>query len=350
MDISLALVTLRTATDEALQSRYSEISLTLSILGQRLQVGFLPTTPATIDISTPLSPSDSGRDSPSSTVESITGRPNTYEHNVDSPSPSNRSELSIATVHPTANPTPEKGLWAEKGAEKVKKSTVEKLVFAMKDHICWLWDTIHTDNETISYKRNPNVDIRMDDYRRVEGNTRPSNEDKLLRLLSIRSLAKDFAQETRGNDRLQTITAYVLSIQSGELDPEDSNTSQFKGRCRQVTEFVKLHPSLSSCRDANRAINKGIKHLVFERVLQKKFENLKLPNMSEAMSAVLGLSIDDFKSLTYAQMPQLVDALQSSAFSSPRTEYELRGEKFYLPDVIRRIDAWFTRIQTRYNS
>lgn len=166
----------------------------------------------------------------------------------------------------------------------------------------------------------------------------------------MRSLAEDFVQETHGKARLQTVIAYVLSVQSGDLDPENSNPSQLKGRCRQVSEFVKLHPLLSSCPDANRAINKGIKHLVFETVFKKTLEDLKLPNMSEAVSAILGLSMDDFKSLTYAQMPQLVDALVDDAFSIPRTEYELQGQKFDLPNVIQRIDKWFARVQTRYNS
>lgn len=344
MDISLALDTLRTATDEALQSRYSEISLTLSIIGQRLQVRFLATTPATVDTSTPP-PSDSERDSPSSIAESTVDRPNT-ENTVGSLSPSNTSELAIIPVQPTANPAPKKGPKPGKN----KKSTVEKLVCSMQDHIHWLWDTVHTDKEIISHKRDPTVDIRMEDYRRVEGNQRPSNQDKLLRLLSMRSLAEDFVQETHGKARLQTVIAYVLSVQSGDLDPENSNPSQLKGRCRQVSEFVKLHPLLSSCPDANRAINKGIKHLVFETVFKKTLEDLKLPNMSEAVSAILGLSMDDFKSLTYAQMPQLVDALVDDAFSIPRTEYELQGQKFDLPNVIQRIDKWFARVQTRYNS
>ncbi|KAJ6001652.1 hypothetical protein N7522_006879 [Penicillium canescens] len=246
-----------------------------------------------------------------------------------------RGAVPNVPVQPTANILSEKEHCRK--SQKIKKNTVERLACAMQDHVLWLQKTILIGDEIFSPKRDPTQDPRMEDFRRAEG-------------VAIRS-NQNFAQEMSGEERLQSLTKFVLSIQSGENDTNDRNSSQFKGRCRRVTEFVKRQPKLSSASDANRAVNKGLKHLVFERVLKERLDDLELPNMCEAVSAILGLSIDDFNSLTLAQMPQLVDALVSEEFSIYlRADDKPQGEKWHILDVIRSINEWFTSLQTRYNS
>lgn len=358
MNYSLALETLRNATDEDIQNQLSDTIQTLKALGERLQFGFISTTPYTVDTNTPP-PSDRGRQSPSSAADTTADEPTTYEFTADAlPASSVESTRTVARhtsdvlnvlEQPTANSTRTQRPRYQR--HRTKKTLVERLVGAMQGHISWIRDTILTGDDIISYKRGLSEDARLEDYRRVEGNGTPNNQTKLLRLLSIRSLAQDFVQEPRGENKLQTLTEFVFSTRHGKLDTKECNTSRFRGRCHQISEFVACHPLLSSAPDANRAINKGIKHLLFERVLKKRLDELRLPDTCEAVSAILGLSMEDFRTLTFAQMPQLVDALISNDASIYLpTEDGTQKDKSHVLDVVRDIHDWFADLQSRYNS
>ena len=119
---------------------------------------------------------------------------------------------------------------------------------------------------------------------------------------------QDEQDQDAARTRVEELTISVLSLSS---NPEIDFLQ--KGNQSDVSVFVNRHPRFTFKPLARRSIHTGIKHLVFERVLKHKLQQLQLPDDCEAISAALGLNINQFKSLRYQQIPAVVDELLSDA-------------------------------------
>lgn len=365
MDILSALNVLRTATDDALKCHTAETILTLKKVGERLKASLLPSSPcrnasevsapplSDSIASTPSPPNGCTAEASSSPGHFTANDSSSHDSSSGTSSAITRCSVCNAIAIPVDAPRNDKALRDE--SRRKASDVVSKLDRAIKRTTPWIWDTSNGDlGSIISRKRKSGEDLRLDDIRRVEGDPESSDNNKLLRLLAIRSFATEFTTE-QSHDKSQTrvdeLVAYVQSVKAG--NNEDQPDSRSKGRRSDVSNFVGHHPKLSSTAPAlaNRAINNGIKHLVFEIVLKHRLQRLGLPDMCEAVSAILGLNIYNFRALPYKQMPALLDVLLSDGMCvSLQTEREPEKEdKRHILDIIRDVNSWFTKLQANYD-
>ncbi|KAJ5178843.1 hypothetical protein N7492_002053 [Penicillium capsulatum] len=363
MDISSALDILRTATDESLRSHSAQTILTLRNVGERLKASLLPDTVDGPEVSTPpfsdsvistaASPSSLVEDDSSTSMESISREPHSRDDcTTRTPVAPKRHLVSSGTT--ALITAPQESMPLRGKSRKAPVDVVSSLVSAMqKSTVSSIWHTSRSDIKSIISRKRAQHDRRLEDIRRVEGDPKSSDEAKLLRLLGIRSYALEFTTETKSDtskSRVDELVAYVQSISGGNDKPND-HASQFKGRSVAVSNFVEHRQSNPHMALANRAIHNGIKHLVFEKVLQDKLRALDLPDMCEVVSAILGLSINHFRSLPYKRIPELVDALLSDGMQiSLKRDDESENEEKHVLDIIRSMNPWFTQLQVDYDS
>lgn len=355
MDLSSALDVLQTASDDTLRSHAAKTILTLRQIGERLQVNLLrriddktSSSASSFSLVTderniepnieilPRSPSQSAYESHHDDVAQTPERVVPY-HRTDEVVRPSRGDLPATQISPTSN------------NHQPAKDVVSRLSSAMKRAVPWLWQISKKDQNVLkSYKRKTSEDRRLGDIRRVEGDPKPSELDKLFRLLAIRSLALDFtAEQMRENlqTKVDQLFDYVCSIDAGK-DIQRKTT----GRKSDVSAFVRRHPEIRDSEElANRAINNGIKHLVFEKALATKLQKQETPHRGAVVSAILGQSINNFKTLTYKRMPDLLDDLLSdkSKLSLPDDTGSEKEQSMMI--VIRNTNDWFERLQAKYN-
>lgn len=365
MDILSALNVLRTATDDALKCYTAETLLTLRKVGERLNASLLPSTPCdnasevsapslTDSIATPSPPSGSTAEASPSPRDVTASESSSRDGCTTEPLSATRKRSACNAIAPPATASQQKKAFQGK-SRKAPEDLVSKLGRGIERTTPWIWDTSKEDFESVlSRKRKPGEDRRLEDVRRVEGDPDSSDKDKLLRLLAIRSLATEFTTEQlsdKSPTRVDELTAYVLSIEPGENGDQQNDASLFRGRGSAVPNFVERLPNISSKPLANRAINSGIKYLVFEKVLKHRLQEFDLPEICEAISAILGLNIQNFRILPYKRMPDLVDTLllDSMHISLQRDDEPEKEYKRHILDIIRDVTPWFTRLQANYD-
>lgn len=357
MDILSALNILRTASDDALKCHAAETISTLQKVGERLRANLLPGTPcdsvserSASLFGHPIADTPSPPNSFNAVSSSSPGHVTTCE-----PSPRDscsgashdkavRSGCDIsAPVPPVTVPPPKKVL--------PSNDLVSKLGRAIRKTVPWIWETSNKDiNFVISCKRKSGEDHRLEHIRRVEGDPESDEKEKLLRLLAIRSLASEFTTEQsllKPQTKVDELVAYVYSVEAGTNEHQPDS----KGRRSDVSDFVERHSRISTAAKlANGAINNGIKHLVFEEVLRNRLRERGLPDMSEAVSAILGLNMNNFRSLPYRRMPDLLDVLLADDMKvSLQREGEPDNERSVV-EIIWGLNSWFTDLRAEYNS
>lgn len=184
------------------------------------------------------------------------------------------------------------------------------------------------------------------DIRRVEGDPQVGNDDKLLRVLAHRSLAFEFIHDQARNgsqSKIDYLCHYVIST-----NPE-TDISQ-KGSRSEVSDFIRRHTRFTSKALARRAVHSGVEYLVFEKFLKHRLQQIGLPDTCESISAILGLHINQFKTLRYNQMPAIVDALllddvQITLKADGNRE---EGVTRHVLDVLRDLTPWFENLQAAY--
>lgn len=298
MDFSKALETLRNAPYSSLRAHSAETILTLKIISERLKVNFFP---------------------PSLPNPFLNGNP-----------------LSAPADRKEGHRTPE-------GPQKPRLA-VPRLAQALPKAVSWLWavETQQCEDIIISRKRRVTENRRLDDVRRVEVDKTASEKDKLLRVLALRSLALEFNddQVRRG------LKSKVEEICSQLLSASFSSRSINEGRGGRVADFVKRKVEFTSKELITKAINSGVKHLVFEELFKCRLEQLGLPGLCEAISVGFALSPDNFKTIRYDEMPVLIEQLLTDGLLiSPRNG---DGIACHLLDVLRWLNPWFRELQFRY--
>lgn len=94
-----------------------------------------------------------------------------------------------------------------------------------------------------------------------------------------------------------------------------------------------------------KAVNKGVKHLVFEDLLKRRLQEHNIPDQCEVISAGFAFSIHSFKTIRYDEMPILVDALLSDGLLMPSEG----SKECHLLDVLRELNPWFEKLHTTYD-
>lgn len=94
-----------------------------------------------------------------------------------------------------------------------------------------------------------------------------------------------------------------------------------------------------------KAVNKGVKHLVFENLLKRRLQEHNIPDQCEVISAGFAFSIHSFKTIRYDEMPILVDALLSDGLLMPSEG----SKECHLLDALRELNPWFEKLHTTYD-
>lgn len=231
-------------------------------------------------------------------------------------------------------------------------NTVDGLIQSLPKAVPYLLDArararAHDRDFILSRKRCAGEDRRVEDIRRVEGDLKVCDEDKILRVLALRSLALDFNtwQMGRGSKtRTEELVNHVLSPMP------DANPVQ-EGRRSAVAEFVDSQAQFSDFKAlARRAIHIGVKHLVFERVAKHHLQQLGLSEQCEAISALLAFNIQNFRIMKYEDMPALLRGLLSH--DTPRLVFNNLGNSVdggqHFTSILCDLTPWFEILQAEY--
>ena len=302
MDFLTALDVLRKAPGSLLRAHTTETILTLRKVSQRLNTNLLCQSEARLP-SPPVSDSSSNLNR--------------------STCPRNNQGSLVQTLR---NQTPE----------------VRRLVKNLRQTIPWLREIKDKPPyAVIPRKRRLREDRRLSDIRRIEEDGTSSDEDNVLRILALRSLAIDFNKDQIHYGRESKVDELCSQI----LSPDFDHRTLHEGRRSRATVFVEKNFESSSRSLMIKAVNKGVKHLVFEGLLKHRLQQHNIPDQCEAISAGFAFSIHNFKTIRYDEMPVLVDALLSDGLLLP-TE---GGKECHFLDALRELNPWFERLQAAYD-
>ncbi|KAJ6016508.1 hypothetical protein N7540_011099 [Penicillium herquei] len=343
MNLLAALEIIGNASDECLHSHATQIILTLGRVGQRLQHNLLIGPPSFHP--TPRHPSSVPTSSQSPqiihTAGSLSLQTNPWDPRVPSPPQSPQfSQLAgspasqVTTfsqshdVRPTQSPqlsvlqdsnqslaSPESTLRPCGGSSPLPPDHVPDLLKRIKKSVYWVSEISQQEHSSIlSRKPTSEADIRLDHIRLVEGDRSIDNEAKLIRLLALRSIAQEF---TNGQIEDMVTPTKLEELCHHALLPKPNGDNIFKYDSKDFS---------------SKALSTGLKHLAMENIIASQFQ--QLPSIYNAISAVVGLHIDQFRRLRYNEMPNLAIKLLSETD---------------LLILLQRLSLWFNELQTSYN-
>jgi hypothetical protein len=183
--------------------------------------------------------------------------------------------------------------------------------------VVWIWEVSQKEQSHIlSRKRNSDEDPRLEHIRRVEGDGYLSNEEKLLRILALRSIALEF---TNGQIEDKVSPTKLDELCQHALLPTPTSDTIFRYDSKDFSSKV---------------LATGLKHLALEKIIADRFQQCGLPPIFHAISALTGLHIDQFRRLRYNEMSNFAEQLLSEAS---------------LLDFMRDIGPRFNQLQNSYN-
>ena len=228
--------------------------------------------------------------------------------------------------------------------EVAKPTNPTKLLAALNKTSAWVRQSIKLQpRQVLNIKRQLVCDRRLADIRRVEGDFNAKNQYKLLRGLAQRSLA-------------------LQGEESGHLDIEQlcnvassrGNVGAKQGRRGKMASYVKYELGIEG-KDkdfAIRAVQAGMRQLVMERLLRRRFEEteqcdteLKQRDIASGISAFTALTVRPFRCLKYEEIPEFLDCLLEPASMNLAV-----SEDEQIADIIKEISIWYGKLQTYYNS
>ena len=197
MDLLTALNVVRNAPESLLRAHTAEIILTLRKVSQRLKTNLLCQSEARLP-SPPIPDSSSSSNSNRSTCPK-----------------NNQGSL----VQGSRNQSPE----------------VRRLVKNLRQTIPWLREIKEKSHYVIiPRKRRLREDRRLYDIRRIEEEGKSNDEDNILRILALRSLAIDFNKDQTQHGHQSKVDELCFQI----LSPDFDNHTLHEGRRSRATVFV----------------------------------------------------------------------------------------------------------------
>jgi hypothetical protein len=374
MDLLVALETIRNASDANLHSHAAQTILTLRRVGQRLRHNLIPSTPgfqATLtDPQSVPSPPHSPQLLQVAEPGDQAGVPNSKSPQplqpagftdhfpkeiLSVPSPphspqpfqvaettalSDQGVLSPQTPHfaspQVSAPTAQLILARDSSGSAIPAESIRALsppdhvpdlLKRIKQSACWVWEASQKlPSHLLSRKRSRGEDLRLDHIRRLEGDRTLGPEEKLLRLLALRSIALEFTNEQLDNEVYPT---KLEEIYQHTLSPSPSN----------INIFQYGNNSFFS-----KALSAGLKHMVFEKIISERLKENGLPSICNAISAIVGLHIDQFRRFRYDEMQRFADKLLSDDI-----HVTISQSKIHLLDLVRDLSPWFSQVQNSYD-
>ncbi|KAJ5752753.1 hypothetical protein N7520_009670 [Penicillium odoratum] len=360
MDLLLALDTIRNASDHSLHSHATQTILTLRRVGQRLQHNLFAETPSFQASPSELTSVPSPPQSPRPLQSAVSHQKTLGDPNVTSPQFSRSSQIAgspdyqtTAIRHPPGGPSPKSRqpsllefptqspdtcplLPGRDSSLSIVSPAllnaptppdhVPDLLKRVKQSAEWAWEVCQKGTSHIlPRKRNCDEDPRLEHIRRVEGDRFLGNEDKLLRILALRSIALEFTNK--------------------QIDDKVSPT-----KLEEICEHSLLRKpaqkifKYDSKDFSSKALSAGLKHLVLEKIIADRLGRCDLPNMCNAISAIVGLHIDQFRRLRYNEMTNFADKLLSEDM-----HVTILQSKVHLLDLVRDLSPYFIELQNFYD-
>ncbi|CAG8303651.1 unnamed protein product [Penicillium salamii] len=354
MNLLEALEVIRNASDDSLQSHAEQTTLILKGITQRLH-NLNPSSQATaLDPgcvpSAPHSPTGFQSTETTTFGERCSGLGSTSSQPLqsagfsDSGVSSNQNLNVPSPLYPP--PTPPSTETTTLGPEVVpsspqtphvsnpKKTTpiperLAKLLYSIRKSAFLIWKEVDQKslNDLLSRKRNSDGDPRLEHIRRIEGDKSLGNKDKFLRVLALRSLALEFTEKQNENNVTRT-TLDELYEQAKEPNSPRANMTHIG----QKTLFA-------------RSIRNGLKYRVFENVMADHCHNPQNPPIQyAAISAIVGLHIDQFRRLRFDDMKEFAKLVKSDS-----QNLEPSDQKMCLLDAVQSLNPWFNDTQRTYN-
>ncbi|OQD97599.1 hypothetical protein PENSOL_c011G05436, partial [Penicillium solitum] len=226
--------------------------------------------------------------------------------------------------------------------EVAKPTNPTKLLAALNKTSDWVRLSIKLEpRKALNIEPQLVCDRRLADVRRVEGDFNAKNQYKFLRGLAQRSLA-------------------LQGEESGHLDIEhfckvasSRGTVRAKqGRRGKIASYVKDQLGIEGREKtfAIRAVQAGIRQLVMERLLRRRFEETEQcdtglkQHYSSGISALTALAVRPFRYLKYEEIPEFLDHLLD-----PDSVNLAGSENEQIADFINEISIWYDKLQIYYN-
>jgi hypothetical protein len=226
--------------------------------------------------------------------------------------------------------------------EVAKPTNPIKLLAALNKASAWVRQSIKLQpRQVLSIKRQLARDRRLADVRRVEGDFNAENQYKLLRGLAQRSLA--LQGESSGHLDIEQLCNVASSR---------GNVKANKGRRGKMSSYVKYELGIEA-KDkdfAIRAIQAGMRQLVMERLLRKRFEETgqcdsEQCDIALGISAFTALTVRPFRCLKYEEIPEFLDCLLE-----PASMNLLVSEDEQIADILKETSIWYNKLQIYYDS
>jgi hypothetical protein len=246
------------------------------------------------------------------------------------------------------------------------KTHAADLLNALTKESAWVWSSIKVEPERfLAIKRKRTCDKRLRDIRRVDGNSKPENQDKLLRGLAQRSLA------------LQGVRSGYLNLD--ETCEKIGNGNLKGGRNGKTVLFVTDELGIGEEEQdlAVRATREGMKQLVMERILGGRLKEILQQRLQEPLdetskqtlekmlqgmedcqdisgiSVFTALAIRPFRYLKYGEISEFANCLlESDTMSSISmvVESDIDDHLIFTTYILRKVSDWLERLQVRYDS
>ncbi|KAJ5264988.1 hypothetical protein N7505_007781 [Penicillium chrysogenum] len=225
--------------------------------------------------------------------------------------------------------------------EVAKPTNPIKLLAALNKASAWVRQSIKLQpRQVLSIKRQLARDRRLADVRRVEGDFNAENQYKLLRGLAQRSLA--LQGESSGHLDIEQLCNVASSR---------GNVKANKGRRGKMSSYVKYELGIEA-KDkdfAIRAIQAGMRQLVMERLLRKRFEETgqcdsEQCDIALGISAFTALTVRPFRCLKYEEIPEFLDCLLE-----PASMNLLVSEDEQIADILKETSIWYNKLQIYYD-
>lgn len=221
---------------------------------------------------------------------------------------------------------------AQPGSIRASPDHIIQLLKCVKKSTRLIWEQALRDSSSdlLSRKRNSGEDARLAHIRCIEGDKSLGNKEKLLRVLALRSIALEFTKKQQDDGVSPT---RLHELYQHTLPPKVPNSS--RASIFNIGNKDFLAKSLAA----------GLKYMVFEKVIAAHcHDEQNLASICAAISAIVGLNIDQFRRFRYDEMRCFAQKLISD------DKYiQLSDQKMRLLDAVRSLSPWFNEVQNDYN-
>ncbi|CAG8902820.1 unnamed protein product [Penicillium egyptiacum] len=204
---------------------------------------------------------------------------------------------------------------------------VPSLLKRIKQSASWVWEASQKlPCHLLSRKRSSDEDLRLEHIRRLEGDRSLGSDAKLLRVLALRSIGLEFTNEQLDNEVYPT---KLEELYQHTLSPTPSNVNIF---------------NYGNNNFFSKSLSAGLKHMVLEKIISERLKKKGMPSICNAISAIAGLHIDQFRRFRYDEMQRFADKLVSDDIYVTISQSKIR-----LLDLVRDLSPWFNQLQNSYD-